>query len=863
MFKLLDIIKKEKNIYKYWIKNKLFNPKKIYNKKNFSIIMPPPNITGKLHIGHAYQQTIMDIIIRYKKISGFNTLWIMGIDHAGISTQIIVENYLKNKKKKNYGKNLKKELWKWKKKYEKKIYKQTKILGSSIYWKKTSFTLDKNFSYSVNKAFILLYKKKLIYRSYNIINWDIKKQTVLSDLEIYKKKKKTKQYFIKYKIINKKNYIIIPTTKIENILANTFILINPKNKKQKKLINKYVINPINNTKLKIILNKKIKTYKNYCCINITPGHNKKHFNLNKKYKFNIINIFNKKGLIKNKFDLYNYKGKKINKKILNKYKNLNKKKIIKILKDKKYLIKIKKIKKKFHFNIKNNNKIINILKKQWYLKTKYISKKAIKYVKNKKIKFIPSKYKNLFFQWMNNIKDWCISRQIKWGHRIPIWYDNNKNKYLGYNKKYIIKKYKLKNKKLKQDKNILDTWFSSSLWTFSSLGWPKKNKLFKYFHPINVIVSGFDIIFFWISRMIMITLFLIKKNKKSVVPFKKIFITGLITDENGKKMSKSIGNVIDPNDIIKGISLKNLINKRIKYLINNKNKKKIILDTKKNFPNGIKKYGTDILRYTLASISNLKLKINFDFKKLINSYNYCNKLWNLSKYIIFFNKNYKKKKITENKNILLIDYWIINKYNIFLKKYKKFIKLFRFDLLCKILKNFIKKKFCDWYLELFKKTLIYNKENNFSIKIIKYIYKNIIILSHPITPFITEYIWSKIKFIYKNNKKSILLEKIPNIKFKFKDKNYIKIFKIIKKIIIYIRKNKLKIKNLIIINLNLYKINILFKNKYLLNKIIKNIYFIKDKNFKKFKNKEKYIKPYLLINKEKIYITYKKKILSE
>ncbi len=849
MFKFLDIIKKEKNIYKFWIKNKLFNPKKKYSKKNFSIIMPPPNITGKLHIGHAYQQTIMDIIIRYKKMCGYNTLWIMGTDHAGISTQIIVENYLKNKKKSYSKKKLKKELWKWKQKYEKIINKQTKMLGSSIYWKHTPFTLDKNFSYSVNKSFIKLYTNKLIYKSYNIINWDIKNNIVLSDLEIYKKKKKIKQYFIKYKIVNTNDYIIIPTTKPENILANTYILINPKNNKQKKLINKYVINPINNIKLQIILNKKIKIKKKYFCINITPGHNKKHFNINQKYKFNIINILKNNGNIKNKFDIYTYKGKKTKYNIKCKYKNLNKKKIIKILKNKNNIYKIKKIKKNIYLNIKNNHKIINILKKQWYLKTKYISKKAIKYVKKKKIKFIPHKYKNLFYKWMKNIKDWCISRQINWGHKIPIWYDNKNNKYLGYNIKYIIKKYKLKNLKLKQDKNVLDTWFSSSLWTFSCLGWPKKTKLFNFFHPINVIVSGYDIIFFWISRMIMITLFLIKKNKKSVIPFKKVFITGLITDENGKKMSKSIGNVIDPNHIINGISKNQLIKQRIKYLINNKNKKKIILDTKKNFPNGIQKYGTDVLRYKLASISNLKLKINFDFKKLINSYNYCNKLWNLSKYIIYFNKNYKKN-FNYNNKILLIDYWIIYNFNIFLKKYHKSIKLFRFDLLCNELKKFLKNKFCDWYLELFKQTLIYNKENYFTIQNIKYIFINIIKLSHPVIPFITEYIWNKIKIIYTNHNKSILLEKLPKIKYKnFNNIYYIKIFNLIKKIIIYFRKTKIKIKNLIIINLNFYKTNILIKNKYLLNKFIKNIYFIKKNNFIKFKNKNKHIKIYSINNK--------------
>ncbi len=837
MKNILDLIKKEKKIYKFWLKKKLFNPNKNKNNKNFSIIMPPPNITGNLHIGHAYQQTIMDIIIRYKKMSGYNTLWITGTDHAGISTQIVVEKYLKKKKIKYNKKKLIKELWKWKKKYEKKINKQKKKLGCSIFWKIKNFTLNNNFSNSVNKAFIKLYKKKLIYQKYKIINWDKKLKTTISDLEIYKKKKKINKYYIKYKLINSNIILIIPTTNIKYILSNIAIFIKSNYKPFIKLVNKhkYIINPINKKKIKIfIFNKNLNLKKNIYILN-TNKINSKNIKLIKKLKLNIINIFNKKGKISNIFNIFNYKFKKI-KKIKNKYKNLNKNKIIKILNIKKNIYKIKKIKKKINYSIKTKTKIIKILKKQWFIKTKTLSKKAIKYVKEKKIKFIPKKYKNLYFYWMKNIKDWCISRQIKWGHKIPIWYDNNNKIYLGKNKKYIIKKYNInKNINLKQDKNILDTWFSSSLWTFSSLGWPKKNKIFNNFYPINLIVSGFDIIFFWISKMIMITLSIIKKKKKSIIPFKKIFITGLITDEKGNKMSKSIGNIIDPKDVINGISIKNLIKKRTKNLIKKNKKKKIIKLTKKFFPNGIKKHNTDILRLNLISISNSKLKIKFNIKKLNESYNYCNKLWNISKFI-FLNIKNKIKTIKKNKNNL-IDYWIINKLNKFIKKYNKYINNYKFNKIYILLKNFLKNKFCDWYIELFKLTIKNKKINKKNIKTLKKIYKNILKFSHPIIPFITEYLWKKFNNLNKKNKnnKSILLSKLPKIKKLYNKKKYIIYFKIIKKIIILIRKLNLKKK----FNIYIYNSKIEIKKN-----IINNIYLIKNNNnnnlnkikFKNYKN---------------------------
>ncbi len=864
MKKIFNLKNKEKKIYNFWLKNKFFNPNLNINKKNFSIIMPPPNITGNLHIGHAYQQTLMDIIIRYKKISGYNTFWIMGTDHAGIATQIIVENYLK-KKNINVSKNeIINKLWKWKIKYEKKINEQTKLLGNSIYWKKTRFSLDKNFSYSVNKAFINLYKKKLIYRSNKIIYWDKKIKTVLSDLEIKKKNKKIKRYYIKYFILNdiNNNYLIAPTTNPETILGNVALAINPNIKKYKKLINNYAINPINNYKLKIISDKSIKKNKYFGCIKITPSHNNKNLKLSKKYKLNIINFLNDDGTLKQKPNIFKYNGKKIiNKKIF--YKNkLNKKKIINILKKKKHIFKTEICNKNISFSTKTNSKIIKILKKQWFLKTKKISKKSIKIIKKNKITIKPSKYKNLFFYWMKNNKDWCLSRQIYWGHRLPVWYDkkNKNNIYVGYNKKYIIKKYKLININLKQDKDVLDTWFSSSIWTFASLGWPKKTKIFKLFHPINLVISGFDIIYYWIARMIMLTICLIKKKKIYQIPFKKVFITGLITDENGKKMSKSIGNVINPKDIIYGITLKKLIKKRTKNLLNYNNIKTIKENTKKNFPEGIKKYGVDVLRLALTSISNNNLKINFNIKQLEINYNFCNKLWNLSIFIIKFIQN-KKKSIKKNNNLLLIDNWILYKFNKFLKNYKNYIKNFQFNILCIKIKKFVKNYLCDWYIEFIKIFNFYNRINYSTIKTLKFIFFNILKLLHPIIPFITEYIFKKINFVLKKKTKSILLTKIPKIINKFNNKILIKSIKIIKYIIIFIRKtNNNKKIILIILNIPLVYKKIILDYKFIFKKFnIDNIFFTVKKYFNKINNKN-YSEPKLLNKKLKnFYILYKNK----
>ncbi len=847
----------EKIIYKLWEKNNTFYTKK-NNKKinNFSIIMPPPNITGNLHIGHAFQQIIMDIIIRYKKMKGKNTTWIMGTDHAGIATQILVEKKINVLNKTISDKYLLSEIWKWKKKYEKKIHKQTKILGSSVDWSKIHFTLDKYFSYAVKKAFIKLYKNNLIYKTKKIVHWDKKARTVLSDLEINNKKTILKNWYIKYPLQNKKKkYLVIATTRPETILGDVALAVHPKDKRYINYINKKVINPLNNNIIQVISDDYIKPQKGTGCMKITPAHDFHDFDIAQRHKLNMINILNLNGTIKKKSDLYNYKGKKITSNTINlnnnaKLINLNtkkvRKKIIKILKKKKLLKKIEKVKSTIPYSNKTNCVIEPILTNQWYIKMSSLSLKAIDYIKQDKIIFYPNKYKKICLSWMYNIKDWCISRQIKWGHKIPIWYNKKKEIFIGLNKKDIKTKYKhIKINELKQEKSVLDTWFSSSLYSFVCLGWPKKNNnKFKNFYPISLVVSGFDIIFFWISRMIMMSLYLTKK-----IPFKKVFITGLIRDEKGAKMSKSIGNVIDPLDLIKGISLNELIHKRTKNLINKNNIKKIKLNTKKTFPNGIKPHGIDALRFMLASINTPNIKINLNLNILKNSYHFCNKLWNACRYIYQNIKPPKKIKIHFSS---LVDQWIINKINYLIIRYKKYLYSYRTDLLCKEIFIFIKYHFCDWYIEFIK-----IKKNNHQVlfiihKILKFI--------HPITPFITEFIWQKFtkhKLIISKNQ-LLSKEPFPCI-IKHINKKNIKIISLIKKIIIISRKikskNLNKLINLYIFNIPLDIKQILYQNKCLfkisssyINKIF---LFHKIKNLTNLKKKVKINK--IFFRKKKIF----------
>ncbi|MGK2897052.1 MAG: valine--tRNA ligase [Candidatus Makana argininalis] len=867
----------EKDLYHEWETKGYFKPNNKLN-KSYCIILPPPNITGYLHIGHAFQHTIMDILIRYNRMKGRNTFWQIGTDHAGIATQILVEQkiYLKEGKRiKDYNrKDFIKKIWEWKKKYGNKITNQIRRLGSSVDWNKERFTMDSKMSYAVKKVFIKLYNDNLIYRGNRLVNWDPKLQTAISDLEIEYKYSYKYTWYIRY-FLNKNeytnegfNYLVVFTTRPETIFGDTALSVNPKDKRYKNLIGKFVLVPIINKIIPIIGDYFTDVNKGTGCVKITPSHDFNDYEVGYRNSLPIINIFNKKCKIINKAEIFYKKNifiKKLYRKIPYNFVGLDRfiarKKIISVFYKLDILVKCKLKYSKIPYSNKSNVIIEPMLTKQWYVRTKSISKLAINAVKKGNIKFIPKKYEKIYFNWMKNIKDWCISRQVLWGHRIPSWYDFKKNIYVGYNENDIRIKYKLKkNFYIYQDKDVMDTWFSSCLWIFASLGWPENKKNLNIFYPTNVVVSGLDIIFFWIARMIMFSMYVIKDNNgKAKIPFKKVFITGLIKDEQGNKMSKSKGNVIDPIDIIDGISLKNLIKKRTNNMINPKLSKKIINQTIKTFPCGIKSYGVDALRFTMTSIASNGSDIKFDFKRLEGYRNFCNKLWNASRFVILNINNIHFNLNIKNKKLLIYDKWILVLLNKTIKKFNFYLNKYRFDLASEIIYEFTWNQFCDWYIEFVKKLLILKPENDLisTKKTIIIVLKKILCLLHPIIPFITEYIWKCINNITNFHSSSIMLEKFPSYNKKLIDKKSLINVNLIKKFIIIIRKIKyeFKIKNkekilIIIKNVSIFFLNIIKKNIKIIKSFtnFKDLILLIDKNrepcsFKEFIDKEEILFP--------------------
>ncbi|WP_343153308.1 valine--tRNA ligase [Buchnera aphidicola (Mindarus keteleerifoliae)] len=836
----------EKEIYSFWEKSNFFKPTNNKNKKNFCIIMPPPNITGSLHMGHAFQQTIMDILVRYNRMKGKNTLWKVGTDHAGIATQAIVERNICIKKFKKTRRELGRkkfvnEIWKWKKKSHERISYQIRRLGCSVDWSSERFSLDQDMKIAVKKVFIYLYEKKLIYKKKCLSNWDFNLKTVVSDLEVNNRVQIGKMWYIKYffvperKCSLKKKYLVVATTRPETLLGDTAIAVHPEDERYKEYIGEKVSVPLINRTIPIISDKRIDIKKGTGCVKITPAHDFQDYDIAISHNLPLINIFTLEGKVLNLLEIQDIKGKLSNtysnyipKKFRNLEKSLVRKKIIQEIKKNNFLKCVKEYEHSVPISERSNSIIEPILTNQWYLKTKKISKVAIEAVKNGKIQFLPSKYKKLYFYWMENIKDWCISRQLWWGHRIPIWYDKKNNIYAGYDEKNVRKKYGLSEKIfLFQEKDVLDTWFSSALWSFSSLGWPKLSKELIYFHPTNILVSGFDIIFFWIARMIMMTMFILKdKNNVPQVPFKKVYITGLIRDESGKKMSKSKGNIIDPIDMIDGISFDELLIKRTKNLIKSNLFKKITKLTKKEFPLGIKSFGADALRFTCAALASLNREINWDMSRLKGYKHFCNKLWNASRFIFLNIKNTQNDSI-KNNVLSEIDKWIFSELHNTIKSFTQALKKYRFDIAANILYNFIWNQFCDWYIEFSKITLIHGskKEKEGNRYTLITVLEILLRLSHPVIPFITECIWKKIKNILEIDSTSIMVSNFPKFNFKLVDHDSILYVINMKKIISIIRKIRLsmKLSNKILISVMFYKPSDVIK--YIIEKYEKYILF--------------------------------------
>ena len=698
-------------------------------KETFSQVIPPPNVTGTLHMGHSFQYAIMDFYTRYNHMSGKKTHWQVGSDHAGIATQLVVENNLAKESidRKDIGREkFIDEVWKWKDFSENKIQSQIKRLGCSVDWNKYRFTFDERFTKAVNKAFIDLYRKDKIYRGYRLVNWDPSLKTAVSDLEVIRQDKKGLIWHINYPIEDSNDYITVATTRPETLFGDMAIAVNPNDSRYKSMIGKYALLPFVNRKLPIIGDEYVDMDFGTGCLKITPGHDFNDYEIGKKY-----NLYEKDGTVFTSNNIDDFKPINIfnddawtNENVPEPFNDLDRFKVRKLAI--KELDKLKLLVKEEEYDIsvprgeRSNIVIEPRLSNQWYVKTSEMANKANKEVKDGNIKFHPENWVKTYFNWMDNIEDWCISRQIWWGHRIPAWYDEEGNIYVGESEDDVRNHYKLNDIELTQDEDVLDTWFSSSLWPFGSLGWPENTEDLKDFFPTSLLVTGFDIIFFWVARMMMMSIEFTGK-----IPFKDVYVTGLIRDENGQKMSKSKGNIIDPIDLIYGISVDDLVKKRTSNLMQEGIAEKIEKKTRKQFPNGIESYGTDALRMTFFSLATHTKDISFEFGRLKGYRNFCTKIWNAARFIDGYpNERDSFKSLNDN------DKWIYEEFQKMKEQINKNILDYRLDFAVNEIYEFFWNKFCDIYIEECKKSG--NTSN------LRPLLREILHVFHPFAPFITE-----------------------------------------------------------------------------------------------------------------------------
>jgi len=722
------------DIEEKWVK--IWSQRKVTNtdsSESFSQVIPPPNVTGTLHMGHSFQYAIMDFYTRYNHMAGKDAYWQVGSDHAGIATQMLVENNLAKKEitRKDLGREkFLEEVWDWKNYSEEKITSQIKRLGSTVDWDKYRFTLDDGFNEAVIKAFVELHRKGKIYRGYRLVNWDPSLKTAVSDLEVIRQEKDGLLWHIKYPIEGTDDFITVATTRPETMFGDMAIAVNPNDERYKKLIGKNIVLPFVGRKIPILADEYVDMEFGTGCLKITPGHDFNDYEIGKKYSLHEVNGRVKTSETGSDFEPINIFNDDAwsNDNVPAPFNNLDRFKVRKLVIEKLSELSLLEKEEKYHISVprgeRSNVVIEPKLSHQWYVKTSEMAARANEAVNNGDINFHPQNWDKTYFNWMDNIQDWCISRQIWWGHRIPAWYDSEGNVYVGHNEEEVRTQYNLDTRELNQDDDVLDTWFSSSLWPFASMGWPNETNDFKKHFPTSLLVTGFDIIFFWVARMMMMSL-----EFTDQIPFKDVYVTGLIRDENGQKMSKSKGNVIDPLDLIYGISQDELVEKRTSNLMQEKIAQKIERKTRNQFPKGIESYGTDALRMTFYSLATHTKDISFEFGRLKGYRNFCTKIWNAARFINGYpvgNEIFDPKTDADK---LIMDEFQKTK-----NKIQKNIEAYRLDFAINEVYEFFWSKFCDVYIEECKKS---GKTEN-----LRPMLKEILIMMHPFAPFITEEIHS-------------------------------------------------------------------------------------------------------------------------
>ena len=750
----------EEKLYQEWESSGLFEPGE--DSDSYSLAIPPPNVTGTLHMGHGFQNAIMDCLIRYHRMSGKNTLWQVGTDHAGIATEMVVERRLnaEGKSKESIGREaFEAEVWNWKKYSGNKITSQLRRLGSSLDWSSERFTLDDEYQHAVQSAFIQLFEDGLIYQGKRLVNWDPVLETSLSDLEVVNKDLTIKIWEIKYQLEDSDQFVTVATTRPETLLGDMALAVNPGDERFSHLIGKNAEIPLCNRLIPIVADDYVDPEFGTGVVKITPGHDFNDYELGKRHGLHLIDETQCRAGTEKEFNPISILSKAV--KIIGiapeKFHGMDRfdarAELLNDLKENDCLIKESEYESTLPYGDRSDQILEPLLTDQWYVDAKTLAKPAIEAVKTKEITFVPANWEKTYFQWMDNIQDWCVSRQLWWGHRIPIWYDENGQAFAGHSEDDVRAKNTLTGP-LTQEEDVLDTWFSSSLWTFATLGWPEKNSKLELFHPTTALVTGFDIIFFWVARMIMMTKYFMKE-----VPFKEVYITGLIKDENGQKMSKSKGNILDPIDLIDGVSLEELLKKRTEGMMQPQLKEKIIKQTKKQFPDGIDSYGTDALRYTYYSLASPGRDINFDIGRIKGYRNFCNKIWNAFRFIEMQAENHSYQDSEPRSDAL--SEWMAQKIFQSSVSCKAHMETYRFDLAAAEIYELVWSNFCDWYIELCKVAIQKSEDSAVTSDLIGNLFKNfesILKLIHPFMPFISEELFSKINSIKGLDEDQFLVE---------------------------------------------------------------------------------------------------------
>ncbi len=736
----------------YWEKQGFSEP--AGSGKPYCIMLPPPNVTGTLHMGHGFQHTLMDALIRFHRMQGDNTLWQAGTDHAGIATQMVVERQLAQQNISRYdlGRDaFLKKVWAWKQESGNMITSQMRRLGTSLDWSRERFTMDDNISHATMEAFVRLYEEGLIYRGKKLVNWDPQLKTAISDLEVATETEKGHLWHIRYPIADSEESLVVATTRPETMLGDTAVAVHPEDERYLQFIGKYIQLPLSDRLIPIIGDEMVDREFGTGCVKVTPAHDFNDYATGQRHQLPMINIMTLDA--------------KLNDDVPEQYRGLDRfvarKKIVTDLEALGLLIKIDDHEHNIPRGDRSGVVIEPLLTDQWFVKMDAMAKEAIKAYENHSIEFVPENWGKTYLQWLSNIQDWCISRQLWWGHRIPVWYDADGKHYVGLHEADVRARHKLGHDvTLQQDNDVLDTWFSAALWPFATLGWPNTTADLQTFYPTSVLVTGFDIIFFWVARMVMLGLKFMGK-----VPFKQVYITGLIRDSQGQKMSKSKGNILDPIDLIDGITLPELLEKRTKGMMQPQMEKAIAKQTEKEFADGIPASGTDALRFTFCALASTGRNINFDIARLTGYRNFCNKIWNATRFVLMNIGECDVKN--ESRTLSTADHWILTRLEDTIDQAHGHFHNYRFDQLAKSLYEFVWNDYCDWYLELSKCDLARHTISDAEIRGTKhtllFVLENVMRLLHPIMPYITEEIWQKISPMLGIEGDSIMLQPYPAV----------------------------------------------------------------------------------------------------